>query len=72
MRLVYFVSLALSLAGCAHMTPHEKCSKPEIVSRYKDYDQCHQQLAQAEEIKQRKKVRCTTSVLGNTANTFCR
>lgn len=39
--------LALLLfSGCAHQTVNEKCKDPDILNRYKDYDQCYQELSQ--------------------------
>jgi hypothetical protein len=49
MRFLVLILLALSVNGCA--TIHEKCSDPDIVSRYRDYDQCYAEESAARERK---------------------
>lgn len=47
MRAIIVLSLVSFTFGCAHKTVHEECSTPEIVKRYRDYDQCYQEISGA-------------------------
>jgi hypothetical protein len=68
---VTFMSYVLALSGCARAkvkTPHEACTDPELVSRYKDYDQCFQ----AELLLRAKQTKCYTQGFGRNAVTTCK
>jgi hypothetical protein len=86
MRTTLIMIVLLALTGCAHATIHEICSNPDVVSRYRDYDQCY---AEESAIRQRKEearklfarswgslgsnnnVQCTSIQNGSFTNTTC-
>jgi hypothetical protein len=43
--------LTLKALGCSHATVHDKCSQPDTLSHYKDYDQCYAELSHKERNK---------------------
>lgn len=68
-QFIAMVSLVI-LSGCAHATIHEICSDPDVVSRYKDYDQCYAEESAAREQRKaawksawapKPKIECTTT-----------
>lgn len=66
---VTFMSYVLAFSGCAtSKTAHEACSEPDLVSRYKDYDQCFQ----AELLLRSKQKKCFTQGFGPNAVTTCK
>jgi hypothetical protein len=35
--------IMFGLTGCAHATIHQICSRPEVLEKYQDYNECYQE-----------------------------
>lgn len=41
MKYLLFVSLFLTVTGCATKSIHEECSNPQVSGKYLNYEQCY-------------------------------
>jgi hypothetical protein len=37
------ILMMLSLTGCAHATIHQICSRPDVLEKYQDYNECYKE-----------------------------